>query len=415
MHRRARRRPAGQQAATRAGNVLTGLRHRLPAALAAVLGLALQGCAVSPERQAPLPASLASQAHIPGIPRARQWGDEPPAELATVPMIPDEALRERYGGVMERSHQYLALSGGGGNGAFGAGLLAGWTEHGSRPEFEIVTGISTGALTAPFAFLGPAYDARLREIYTAFSTDDLVELRNPVEILFGDAAASTLRLRGLIARYVNDEVLAAIAAEGRKGRSLLIGTTNLDAGRPVIWDLTRIAASGSPRARELIHDVLLASASIPGAFPPVIIEVEAEGRRYDEMHVDGGVTSQLFLFPRGTDWNAMMARLRVRGSPDLYLIRNSKLSPRWQTVPTRVGPVVARSLSTLIRTQGIGDLAQIYITANDHGMDYHLAYIPGSFTAEPTETFDPEYMAALFELGYRQARQGYPWTTVADR
>jgi predicted acylesterase/phospholipase RssA len=201
---------------------------------------------------------------------------------------------------MGREHDYLVLSGGGGNGAFGAGLLAGWTAHGSRPEFQIVSGVSTGALIAPFAFLGPAYDGTLRDVYTRYSTEDLVESRSLLSIVRGDAALSTARLRALIAHYLDDAVIAAIAAEGARGRSLFVGTTNLDAGRPVVWDITRIAAHGTPAARELIYDVILASTAIPGAFPPVMIQVEAHGLRYDEMHVDGGVTSQLFLASTGS-------------------------------------------------------------------------------------------------------------------
>nr|WP_240901035.1 patatin-like phospholipase family protein [Thioalkalivibrio sp. XN8] len=313
---------------------------------------------------------------------------------------------------MGREHDYLVLSGGGGNGAFGAGLLSGWTAHGTRPEFQIVSGTSTGALIAPFAFLGPAYDPVLREIYTRYSTADLVEPRGLFELLRGDAALSTARLRALIAHYLDEEVIAAIAAEGARGRSLFVGTTNLDVGRPVVWDITRIAALGTPAARELIYDVILASTAIPGAFPPVMIEVEADGRRYEEMHVDGGVTSQLFLASFGIDWERVTAQLDVQGAPDLYVIRNARIQRDSEAVPRRLVPVLTRTVATLINAQGIGDLAKLYGTSTEYGFNYRVAWIPDSFEGKPAETFDREYMTRLFEFGYELARSDRQWTLV---
>lgn len=368
-----------------------------------------QGCTPARERQAPLPESLAEVARIPGIPQARYWGDVTPRGFAEWLALPDDALQARFGGIMHRTHEYLLISGGGSDGAFGAGLLVGWTDAGNRPDFERVTGISTGALIAPFAFLGSAYDDRLREVYTRYSTEDLVSTRGPLEVLRGDAAVGTGPLRRLIAQYIDEAVIAAIATEARKGRSLLVGTTHLDAGRPVIWDITAIAASGQPGAAELIHDVILASASIPGAFPPVLLEVEAGGKAYSEMHVDGGVTAQLFLGPSGLDWRRVRERLAVEGTPSLYLIRNSRLGARWQTVDPRLGPIVSRTISTLIRDQGIGDMARIYIDAARDGLDFNLARIPEDFDQEPKEAFDRDYMRALFERGYQLGREGYPW------
>ena len=380
-------------------------------AVAAVVLLMFQGCTTVRERPAPLPEALSAQAQVPGIPRARYWGDLAPQGLSEWLALPDEALLKRYGGVMHRSHEYLVLSGGGSDGAFGAGLLVGWSDAGTRPDFELVTGISTGALIAPFAFLGTAYDERLREVYTRFSTKDLAVRRGVFEIMGGDAAMDTAPLRRLIAYYLDDAAIAAIAAEAGKGRSLLVGTTHLDAARPVIWDITAIAASGQPGAAELIRDVVLASASIPGAFPPVLLEVEAGGRRYTEMHVDGGVTAQLFLGAAGLDWKRIRERLHVEGPPTLYLVRNSRLGSDWQTVETRLSPIINRSISTLIRNQGIGDLARIYIEATRSGLGFNLARIPDDFDEMPGEPFDREYMRRLFARGYELGRGGYPWVT----
>ena len=377
-----------------------------------LLAAGLAGCAAPPQRLDPLPPTLAATAQVPGIPEARQWGDEPPRELKAWLALPRETLLQTHGGVMGREHDYLVISGGGGNGAFGAGLLAGWSVHGSRPEFQIVSGTSTGALIAPFAFLGPAYDEQLRSVYTGYSTDDLVESRGLLNILRGDAALSTARLRALIALYLDEDVIAAIAAEGARGRSLFVGTTNLDAGRPVVWDITRIAAHGTPASRELIYDVILASAAIPGAFPPVMIEVEADGRRYDEMHVDGGVTSQLFLASTGIEWQAVLKHLEVEGKPDLYVIRNARIREQPEPVPRRLAPVLTRTIATLIRAQGIGDLAKLYAVSAEYGFEYRLAFIPDHYADKPAETFDRAYMTRLFEFGYELGRSGQQWTLV---
>lgn len=366
-------------------------------------------CASLPQRN-PLPDDFAGMAEIPGMSeRVRFWGDEPPPyERAWLGQSREE-LMAQYSGVMGREHNYLAISGGGPQGAFGAGLLVGWTEAGTRPEFTMVTGISTGALSAPFAFLGPAYDAQLKEIYTRYSTDDLVKKRSILAIVTGDSATSTKPLRALVARYFNEQVIDAIAQEFRKGRQLFIGTTDLDADRPVIWNITRIAASGDPKAVELIHKVLVASASIPVAFPPVIIEVEADGKRYDEMHADGGTSTQIFLYPVGLDWDLVIEKLEVKGEPSVYLIRNARLRPVRKAMIRKVFPIADRSISSLIRTQGIGDMYRVYLAAERDGIDYNLAYVPDDFNEKPKEMFDPEYMKRLFDVGYKMAKSGFPW------
>ena len=384
---------------------------RFTAAVCALLML-IQGCAVAPPRTNPLPGTLAEQAQVPGIPDARDWADQAPDYIDYwLEEASEDELRARYSGVMNRKHAYLAISGGGADGAFGAGLLIGWSETGTRPEFTIVTGISTGGLTAPFAFLGEAYDAKLEEIYTSYTTADLLIKRDVFDILRNDAITSTDPLGDLIAEYVDRKMMDAIAAEYRKGRQLLIGTTNIDASRPVMWNIGRIADSGAPGALNLIHDIMLASAAIPFAFPPVIFEVEANGVRYEEMHVDGGVTSQVFLYPLGLDWRRVEKMLKVQGNPDLYVIRNAHLNPKWKTVDRRIVPIVDRTISSLIRTQGIGDLLRLYMGSVRDGLKFQLASIPADFALRPDEPFDRNYMVKLFERGRTMALEGYPWVT----
>jgi hypothetical protein len=385
-----------------------GLRRCLRVLMAAV-AIVLTGCAGTSPRLNPLPQTFEDDATIVGVPGARYWGDRTPEGFARWLALPEAALRERYGGIMDRPHNYLVLSGGGEDGAFGAGLLAGWSAAGNRPEFQIVTGVSTGALIAPFAFLGSGYDRQLEEVFTSYTSNDLMEIRSLFSILGGDAAADAAPLRRLLETYISDEMVRAIAAEGRRGRSLLIGTTNLEAARPVTWDLTRIAMSGLPNAGRLIQQVILASASVPGAFSPVLIDVEAQGKHYQEVHVDGGVTSQLFLSPTGIDWKRMTERLRVVGTPQLYVIRNSRLSPSWESVSLRLVPILGRTVSTLIRTQGVGDLAQVFILTQRDGIGFNLAHIPRDFAELPKEPFDRDYMRTLFALGREKAKGGFPW------
>jgi predicted acylesterase/phospholipase RssA len=357
-----------------------------------------------------LPQELSSVAQIAGISDIRMWGDEPPAFVDEwLSMTPAE-IAARYPALVRASHNYLALSGGGSDGAFGAGLLLGWTAKGDRPEFGLVTGISTGALMAPFAFLGPDYDAQLKEVYTTTSTKDIVTKVSTLSRIRSNAAAGdTKPMRKLLAKYVDQKMMEAIAVEHRRGRRLLIGTTNLDAGRAVVWNIGAIAASGDPKALDLIRDVLLASAAIPVLFPPVFFEVVANGSIYDEMHVDGGVISQVFLYPSGMDMRGFIEKFEVQGTPRVYIIRNAVLEIDWKAVEPKLSHIAGRSVNTLILNQGYGDMYRLYLEANKSGIDYNLAYIPPEFKLKAKETFDKAYMNKLFDLGYRMALSGYPW------
>jgi len=383
-------------------------RSRVASSVLVPVLLLVTACAHLPERS-PLPPEHIDDAEVLGIPRVRMWGDEaPPWEHDWFEKSRSE-IKERYSGIYGRRHTYLAISGGGENGAFAAGLLLGWTASGDRPEFTAVTGISAGALVAPFAFLGPEYDDVLKTVSSELKPDNVYKKRGMIRALRTDGLATTEPLQALIAKHVDEEVMEKIAAAHREGRTLNIGTANLDSMRPVIWRIGAIANSGHPDALELIRKILLASASIPAMFSPVLIPVQVDGKKYDELHVDGGAASQVFIYPPGVDYEEVLERLAVPGRPKVYIIRNSRLDPMYEQVRNKLFPIAGRSLESLVRTQGIGDLYRIYLETCRDGLDFNLAYIPAEFTMEPKEEFDPQYMKELFDLAYERGKEGYDW------
>ena len=275
---------------------------------------------------------------------------------------------------------FLAISGGADDGAFGAGFLAGWSDAGTRPAFDVVTGVSSGALIAPFAFLGPEHDHQLREIFTKYGRKDIFTYNVP-SLLEGSALVDDAPLARLIDKYVDDAFLQEVARERIKGRILLIGTTSLDTQRPVLWDMGRIAMSNNRDAGALFRKILLASATLPGFFPPVRIQVRVGGQNYDELHVDGGVTRQVFIAPSIFSLASRDQKsARLAAKPRLYVIRNGKIDPEYQSVNDNILSITQRSISTLIKNQGIGDLYRIYSVTTRDGVDFNLASIPADFT-----------------------------------
>jgi hypothetical protein len=383
-------------------------------AFAAILitgSLFLSGCS-TPARLPPEPGERVTDAVVLNTPYIRYFPD-----TQAVPIF-DEGVRAlqremKYRGVTDPKKlpvaNYLAVSGGGEDGAFGAGLLLGWTESGKRPEFKLVTGVSTGALIAPFAFLGPAYDQQLKDVFTRMSAKDIYQERGMLfSVLYDDALNDTAPLFRTISRYVNDDMLAAIAREYDKGRLLFIGTTNLDANRPVIWNIGAIAASKQPGALELVRKILLASAAVPAAFPPVMIDVSVDGKEYQEMHVDGGAVAQLFLYP--PEVGRMIAAEKTGRTRRAFIIRNSLLGVPWSDVNRRTLDIATKAISTMIYVSGVNDLYRLYFVTQADKVDYNLAYIGTDFAAPQKKgDFDPTYMRALYEYAYQKARAGYPW------
>jgi hypothetical protein len=378
--------------------------------LSALLGLS-QGCSTVGGRN-PVPLHLMPAASVPGMGPIRYWGDEVSTDLVaefrrSLAYAPRLAESPPENG--KPIVNLLAISSGGDDGAFAAGLLVGWTRTGRRPRFEVVTGVSAGALIAPFAFLGPAYDRQLIAMWTRYGTRDLI-INKPLAALFGgNALADTGPLADLIAQYIDQRLLDTIAAEYHKGRILLIGTTNLDAQRPVVWNMTQIAASRHPASVTLFRQVLLASTSIPGIFPPVHIQVEAGGELREEMHVDGGTTQKVFIAPMQLRLHMLDPLYSAPPQYRIFVINNTRLAPEWDPAENESRAIAERSIRTLSKSQGAGDLIRLYVFAKRDGAEFYLASIPAGFPAKSKEPFDRQYMRALFDLGFVQARAGYRW------
>ena len=384
------------------------------AALFGGAGLGLAACA-SPARGPAVPIARTRDAKVLGLPNERFFFPWDGAGFRTEVLAAQERARKIHGTPrrgQERTIELLAISGGGENGAFGAGLLNGWTEAGNRPTFSLVTGVSTGALTAPFAFLGPRYDAALKAVYTDITPKDVLEQRYLLNAaLFDDALADSAPLFRTISRHLNEAMLADIARAYERGRLLLIGTSDMDAQLPVAWNVGAIAASGHPGALDLVRRILLASSAVPGAFPPVMIDVMLDGKSYQEMHVDGGAFTQVFLYPRSVT-SERRANLRQGNQVQpvrAYIIRNGRLTPNPARTERQTFVIAQRAISSMISASGFNDVARIRNTTREDGVDFNLAAIGPDFPDEPKEPFEQAFMRKLYDHAFAQARVGYPW------
>ena len=363
--------------------------------------LALAGCASLPR----IPSSREQQAvaTIPGIPNARVWSDDRADTLLARAKSDVRADAAGRAGAIN----VLAISGGGSNGAYGAGLLIGWSDRGTRPEFTVVTGASAGALIAPFAFLGASYDPVLKSLFSEGIGEELLQI-DGLSAIFGAGVFKTEPLKRLIARYIDDQLLDRIAAEYRKGRRLLVVTTNLDAQRTAVWDMGAIASSGATGALALFREVLVASASVPGVYSPVLINVESEGRRFDEMHVDGGVRANLLVVPE----SLLLSSVPPPSSgvrPHVYILMNNKLEQDFEMVESKTLAIVSRSFTTAVKANTQNTLIATYDFTRRNKWDFNLASIDADYPTTTSMGFDKAYMSQLFQYGYDQGYRGPPW------
>lgn len=410
-----RKRPLGwiQKIRECPGIGVRSLRHRVSrVTLGLLLAMGVVGCA-SLDRLPAVKLAQAPNADILNISDVRFYT----TDVARMTAIAVAAYQRRS--KIQRAAEpqnFLAISGGGDDGAFGAGLLVGWSERGDRPNFGVVTGVSTGALSAPFAYLGRGYDQYLKQVYTDTTADEIFKPRTILAAVANDAMADSAPLRQMIGHYIDDTVVQRIAEEYNKGRLLFILTTNLDQGRPVIWNIGAIAASGHPRSRELMIDVLLASASIPAVFPPVMIDVTIGGQRYQEMHVDGGAIAQAFLYPpsftlaRATaSLGISAAQFRAQRKRTAYVIRNGRLARPEEKIDRETLAIAKQAIATMTTSSGVNDTYRIYLVTRRDGVDFNLASIGDDFDVPYKGPFDKGYMRSLFAYGLQKGRAGYPW------
>jgi len=347
--------------------------------------------ATSAKVQAPPPRATFTPkdeniAVIPGIPDARFWADS------------EEDYRRVLG---DKNGPWLALSAGGEDSAFGAGILNGLSETGRRPDYVVVSGVSSGALLAPYAFLGSARDADLKREATSLTAPDVFEDHRTAESLL-----DTWPLREFIAKRITPELLAAIAAEHKRGRRLIVITTNIDNGRPVAWNMGAIAAAGTKESLELFRKVLLATSAIPGLFPPVLFDVEANGHRFQEMHVDGGLGATIYVAPDSMLLSSAPPRFPAS---QITLILNSKLMAEFAMTDRHLVGVLGRSLSLGVKRATRTAAILIGLAARRAGTEFNVAYVDQKFDIPSRGLFDPDYMKALFDVGLKLGRSETPF------
>ncbi len=395
---------------------LSSRRPLLRLASGSALATGLSGGCALPTRRAAVPRGRASDATVLGVPNERFF----PIEAAG-----QEGLQREFTAAARRrlvarglpptvpvlELDLLGISGGGENGAFGAGLLNGWTERGGRPAFFLVTGISTGALSAPFAFLGSDWDAKLKSVYTDITLADVLVRRRFTAAIWDDGMADNSPLFRTISRYLDEAMLAEIGRAYDSGRLLLIGTSNLDAQVPVIWNLGAIARSGHPGALETVRRILLASSAIPGAFAPVLFDATLDGQPHQELHVDGGAFAQVFLYPASVSRfrRDRLARRLPVAPARAWVIRNARLDPEWAAVDRRTIGIAGRAITSMIAASGHNDVLRIHAAAERDGVEFNLAYIGPDFAVEYDNPFEQSYMRPLFEYGRQRALRGDAW------
>ncbi len=325
--------------------------------------------------------------------------------------------RERFAADTRRAAQapvdgrfdLLALSGGGANGSFGAGVMTGWTEQGDRPEFEVVTGVSTGALIAPFVFAGRAFDPALEHAYTSGQASGLLKSRGLLA-LFLPGVFNPAPLRDLVLENVDEALLRAVAAEHAKGRRLYVATTSLDTQTQIVWDMGALAARDDTPSRLLFVNVLIASASIPGAFPPVPLTYDYAGGHVSEVHVDGGTVANFLVAPEPL---LLENNLGSQGKGRIWVLINGKPDPKFQVATLSPARIAARSFDTMMKAITRADLANTAQFARANGMVMNVAMI-GPETEEDSLDFGQENMTRLYQAGRAAVAAGRAWRTVID-
>lgn len=390
-----------------------------PRTVPTVLLLLLLCACATPAVRNPVPLDQLQRAEVVDMPGVRAWGDAH-SDLFQEDLV--HSIRTENPELFPRgadgTFEYagLALSGGGDHGAFGVGFLKGWSESGTRPVFKVVTGISTGALIAPFALLGTDYDQVVQDAYTTITASDIYEEHSLITSFWGEAMADNHPLQHLVHEVVSDEVIDAVGEAHRNGQRLYIGTTNFDAQRPVIWNMGAVANSVHPEAYEVFRQILIASAAIPILFPPVLIDVEVDGGVYDEMHVDGGTVGQMFFYGASLNWREVLRKASGEQEPvdrsTFYAIVDGEIDPEPKHVERRLMPITERTASTLIKVSAWSSLYRMYLHAQQRGYTFRFIALPKEYEPEVSEPYNQQEMNRMFEIGYELGLAGDAWRTL---
>lgn len=387
------------------------------AALAVLLAAGVFGCAAlrPPDRKCAPPSPEARGTTNDSTAVTAQYADPAIFEQLTANLMPDDADKAPPAG--NKRYEILAVSGGGKYGAYPAGVVCGWTTRGTRPKFDIATGVSTGAYVAVFGFLGPKYDPALKKLYTEITTDQVFKKYPLRKLPFTRAFASSDPLRKTIEDFTTDETIADLAAAHAEDRHCFIGTTNLDTRRLCVWDVTAIAAGTRPDKKKLLVDIFLATASVPGQFPPVAFDVVVNGRTYQELHVDGGVTSEIFV--RLALINVPQDQLRnskrpLAGSNIHSLIAGKLYADPDCVKPTVFGSILGTSVGSLVYAMTQNDLLRINYLCLITGMKSRFTAVPRDFADDGDAlNFEPKSMAKLFNAGFQVGQTDEGWRVRA--
>jgi len=363
-----------------------------------------------------VPENLVGTAVVVGMPDIRYYTDKPDSFSMMRQSLADSFKDEGKSDYLVdgiKTYPTLLVGGGVSNSAYGIGLLKGWLKEGSRPVFKIVTGYSSGSIIAIATFAGKDYEDRIADLFTSISSKDVLKPRGMFSVLFGDSVSSSAPLAKKIDDIVDEDLLAKIAQEHRKGRRLYVGTTDFDAQGFVIWDMGALASKGGPDSVKMFRKIILASCSFPVIVPPVYFQVEAGGRLYEEMHVDGGVVGGLFYIYQlmeGVEPMDQASGTNPGGfKTQVYVLNLCYMSPHSQQVKDNMVSMTSRLIETNGAAKMIGDTYRIYAYAKEKGWDYNLAYIPEDFKPNQKEMLDKQEMKRLFKRGYDDAAGGYKW------
>ena len=368
--------------------------------------ISLAGC-VTQSRKLPPPTIISNAAPV-GFDAGIRIVTTDRSRFSTIsPPIIQGLRRAAHGGPVN----ILALSGGGSGGAFGAGALAGMTRGDNRPDFQLVTGVSAGALIAPFAFLGSSWDPALQDAFGGERSDLIHSAKSSflTRLVFPSGLGNHGRLYELVDHFVTPQLVAAVAAETMKGRRLIIATTDLDKRETVLWDMGVIAAHGGAAARQLFRDVLIASASVPGMFPPIIIHVSDGVHSYDELHVDGSVTTPLFITPLVAD--VVSTSLDQLDGSNVYVIVNSQLASPPHETSLQTPELLGRSFSAQLMYKTKETIAFVDSVTREHHMHLLIAVIPADYPDHSFADFRPQSLQRLFDYGAGCAARGLLWAT----